>query len=258
MIRLSAFLFAALPFAASLFAAMVLVAAPLGAQTRTVEMMASRGDSMGLDASSVGYLEVDTGQRQNFGSAALIDRCHIKTAAHMFRNRNVGAVDPTAKARVSFGYERKGDSHSFASTHRVLRVAINPGFDPTRTQQPGFDVAIARIEPCVEGASIAADWTSGIEVLGQMSRRFAVVGFVPDGRMQPRLFAQRGCLWTGDGDVLGILLNCSGKSGMSGGSVFMAEAGGLVDVGVFTSSVNVRGRTYGAFSPLSANRALWP
>jgi hypothetical protein len=176
----------------------------------------------------------------------------------MFRSRPVGAVNPTAKGRVSFGYERKGDAFNFASSHRIVSVAINPRFDPARTQQPAHDVAVVRIEPCVVGASIAADRESGIDTIGQMKRRFAVVGFVPDRNLKPRLFALRSCLWTGDGDAVGILLNCPGKSGMSGGSVFMQEGADLVDVGVFTSSVNVKGRTYGAFSPLSANRSILP
>jgi hypothetical protein len=243
---------------ASALTALLFAAAPAAAQTRTVEMMASNDASSGFDARTVGYLAVDTGGRQNYGSASLIGPCHIKTAAHMFRSQPVGAVNLTAKAQVSFGYERSGDSFSFASTHRVTSVRLNPRFNPARTQQPGLDVAVARIEPCVDGAAIAIDRASGVDEIGRLSRRFAVVGFVPDKQLRPRLFAQRSCLWTGDGDALGILLNCAGKSGMSGGSVFMQEGSALVDVGVFTSSVNVKGRTYGAFSPLSANREILP
>jgi hypothetical protein len=237
---------------------LLLVASPAAAQTRTVEMMASRDAASGFDAQTVGYLAVDTGSRQNYGSASLIAPCHIKTAAHMFRSQSVGAVNLSAKAQVSFGYERNGDSFSFASTHRITAVRLNPQFNPARTQQPALDVAVARIEPCVGGASVAIDRESGVEEIGQLRRRFAVVGFVPDKQLRPRLFAQRSCLWTGDGDALGILLNCAGKSGMSGGSVFMQEGQALVDVGVFTSSVNVKGRNYGAFSPLSANREILP
>lgn len=220
--------------------------------------MSSLANPAGLDASSVGYLEVDTGGRQNYGSASLIGPCHIKTAAHMFRARGPGQMNPRAAARVSFGYERTGEDVNFASAHRVVAVAINPLFDPAATEQPAHDVATARIEPCIPGASVAVDVSSTIAEIGQLSRRFAVVGFVPDANLKPRLFAQRGCLWTGDGDALGILLNCRGRSGMSGGSVFMAEGAGLVDVGVFTASVSVRGRTYGAFSPLSASRSILP
>jgi hypothetical protein len=237
-------------------------ASPAAAQTRapivTQELAASRDETSGLDVSSVGYIEVDTGARQNFGTASLIDACHVKTAAHMFRSRDRGAVNTAANAKVSFGYRREGEQFSFESAHRLVDVRLNPQFDPARTQQPRHDVAIARIEPCVKDAAIATDRTSGIDEIGKMSRRFAVVGFVPDKDLRPRLFAQRSCLWTGDGDALGILLNCAGKAGMSGGSVFMAEGGGLVDVGVFTSSVNVNGRTYGAFSPLSASRSILP
>jgi V8-like Glu-specific endopeptidase len=235
-----------------------LLPAAASAQPRTTELMSSRGLTEGLDPSAVGYLEVDTGGRQNYGTASLVGPCHIKTAAHMFRSRPVGAVNGNARARVSFGYAREGDSHSFASSHKVTDVAFNPEFDPGRTQQPGFDVAVARIEPCQSDAAVAVDRTSRLGEIGQMSRRFAVVGYVPDKNLKPRLFALRGCLWTGDGDLLGILLNCPGKSGMSGGSVFMAQGGGLVDVGVFTSSVNVKGKTYGAFSPLSASRTILP
>ncbi len=220
--------------------------------------MSSRDQATGIDASTVGYLEVDTGRRQNYGSASLIDPCHIKTAAHMFRSRAVGAMNTAARGRVSFGYERRGDDFAFASVHRIVSVAVNPRFNPARTQQPAHDVAVARIEPCVQGASIAADRESGVNDIGQLTRRFAVVGFAPDKQLRPRLFALRRCLWTGDGDALGILLNCPGKSGMSGGSVFMQDGQALVDVGVFTSSVNVNGRTYGAFSPLSANREILP
>jgi hypothetical protein len=228
------------------------------AQTRTIELSSSREVTAGLDVSAVGYLQVDTGGRRNYGSASLIDSCHVKTAAHMFRSRKAGAVDADALASVSFGYERTEAGHRFASTHRITRVSFNPKFNPARTQQPGFDVAVARIEPCAPGAAISVDSTRGLDDIGQLSRRFAVVGFVPDAQLQPRLFAMRGCLWTGDGDVLGILLNCAGKSGMSGGSVFMADGAALVDIGVFTSSVSVKGRSYGAFSPLSANRAILP
>jgi hypothetical protein len=233
-----------------------LLAAPAAAQTRTVEMMASRDTT--FDAGTVGYLMVDTGNRQNYGSASLIDRCHIKTAAHMFRSQPVGAVNLAARAQVSFGYERKGDAFTFASTHRVTQVRLNPQFNPARTQQPGFDVAVGRIEPCLEGADVAIDRVSALGEIGKMSRRFAVVGFVPDKQLRPRLFALRACLWTGDGDQVGILLNCPGKSGMSGGSVFMQDGDSLVDVGVFTSSVSVNGKTHGAFSPLSANRTILP
>jgi hypothetical protein len=236
----------------------LLLASAATAQSRTEELMSSRANPAGLDASSVGYLEVDTGGRQNYGSASLIGPCHIKTAAHMFRARAPGQLNPRASARISFGYERNGEDISFTSTHRVTEVAINPAFDPTLTEQPAHDVATARIEPCISGAAVTVDRASTINEIGQLSRRFAVVGFVPDAKLRPRLFAQRGCLWTGDGDALGILLNCRGRSGMSGGSVFMADGGGLVDVGVFTSSVSVRGKTYGAFSPLSANRAILP
>jgi hypothetical protein len=232
--------------------------AAVAAQTRTEELMSSRGSPTGLDVSAVGYLEIDAGGRRNFGSAALVDPCHIKTAAHMFRGRAAGSLNRAAKGTVSFGYERSGDAFSFASTHRVVSVAVNPRFDPRKTQQPAHDVAVARIEPCVQGAQITTDRSSGIDSIGQLSRRFAIVGYVPDASLRPRLFALRSCLWTGDGDALGILLNCPGRSGMSGGSVFMAESGGLVDVGVYTSTVNVRGRTYGAFSPLSANQAILP
>jgi hypothetical protein len=242
----------------ALLTAALLAAAPAAAQTRTEELMSSRDPKTGIDASTVGYLEVDTGNRQNYGSASLIDPCHIKTAAHMFRSQPVGAVNPAAKGRVSFGYERNGDNFAFASAHRIVRISINPRFNPARTQQPAHDVAVARIEPCLAGATIAADRESGIDDIGQLKRRFAVVGFVPDQQLRPRLFALRRCLWTGDGDALGILLNCPGKSGMSGGSVFMQEGQSLVDIGVFTSSVNVKGRTYGAFSPLSANREILP
>jgi hypothetical protein len=243
--------------AATLLAILALTL-PATAQSRTEELMSSRAGSAGLDTSSVGYLEVDTGGRRNYGSASLVGPCHIKTAAHMFRSRPVGALNTRPNAKVSFGYERNGADFSFASSHRLVSVAINPGFNPSRTQQPANDVAVARIEPCVSGASISVDRASTIDDIGQMSRRFALVGFVPDGQLRPRLFAQRGCLWNGDGDQLGILINCRGHSGMSGGSVFMADGGGLVDVGVFTSTVSVRGRSYGAFSPLSANRAILP
>jgi V8-like Glu-specific endopeptidase len=236
----------------------LLIASSALAQSRTEELMSSRANPAGLDASSVGYLEVNTGERQNYGSASLIGPCHIKTAAHMFRTRVPGQLNPRAAARVSFGYERNGETVNFTSTHRVTQVAISPDFNPRLTEQPANDVATARIEPCLQGATIAVDKVSTISDIGQLSRRFAVVGFVPDAKLRPRLFAQRGCLWTGDGDALGILLNCRGRSGMSGGSVFMADGGGLVDVGVFTSSVSVRGKIYGAFSPLSANQAILP
>jgi hypothetical protein len=231
---------------------------PALAQSRTMEIMSSRDGVPGLDVNSIGYLEVDTGQRRNYGSASLIGPCHIKTAAHLFRSRPVGALNTSASARVSFGYERNGSDFSFASAHRVTDVAINPDFDPARTQQPAFDVAVARIEPCMRGASIAIDRSSTLGEIGRMNRRFAVVGFVPDAQLRPRLFAERGCLWTGDGDDLGILLNCRGRSGMSGGAVLMADGGGVVDVGVFTSSVSVRGKLYGAFSPLSSSRTILP
>jgi hypothetical protein len=236
----------------------LLVASPVMAQSRTEELMSSTANPAGLDAASVGYLHVNTGNRQNYGSASLIGPCHIKTAAHMFRTRSPGQLNPSASARVSFGYERDGEDIRFASSHRVVDVAINPRFNPELTEQPAHDVATARIEPCVRDAVIAVDKVSTLADIGQLSRRFAVVGFVPDANLRPRLFAQRGCLWSGDGDALGILLNCRGRSGMSGGSVFMADGGGLVDVGVFTSSVSVRGKTYGAFSPLSANRSILP
>jgi hypothetical protein len=245
----------ALAFAASVLLGLVV---PAAAQQATTELMSSSALADGLDASTVGYLEVDAGGRQNYGSAALVGPCHIKTAAHMFRSRPLGAVNPNSRGMVSFGYERQGASHSFASTHRIVSVAFNPRFNPARTQQPGFDVAVARIEPCVQGARIATDRASTLDDIGQRSRRFAVVGYVPDKNLKPRLFAIRRCLWTGDGEVLGILINCSGKSGMSGGSVFMAEGDGLVDVGVFTSSVVVQGKSYGAFSPLSASREILP
>jgi hypothetical protein len=238
--------------------AFVITAAPALAQTRTEELVASRAGDGAFDASTVGYLVVDTGQRQNYGSASLIDPCHIKTAAHMFRSRRAGALNKGARAVVSFGYERNGADHSFASTHQVTALAINPRFDPSRTQQPAHDVAIARIEPCVRDIPIVTDRQSTIDDIGRRDRRFAVVGFVPDKDLKPRLFAQRGCLWTGDGDALGILLNCPGKSGMSGGSVFMADNGALPDIGVFTSSVSVGGKVYGAFSPLSSNRGILP
>ncbi|MGL4241047.1 MAG: trypsin-like serine peptidase [Beijerinckiaceae bacterium] len=244
---------------AAVILALFSLATAAAGQTRTEELMSSRGGSAaGIDASTVGYLEVDTGNRQNYGSASLIDPCHIKTAAHMFRTRPVGAVNAASRGKVSFGYERNGDEFNFASAHRIVSVAINPRFDPAQTQQPAHDVAVARIEPCVAGASIATDREVGLGDIGQLRRRFAVIGFVPDKDLRPRLFALRSCLWTGDGDALGILLNCPGRSGMSGGSVFMADGANLVDVGVFTSSVNVRGKTYGAFSPLSANRSILP
>jgi V8-like Glu-specific endopeptidase len=246
-------------FAAPLLAILALAGfSPAAAQSRTEELMSSRDSGGGLDASSIGYLAVNTGTRRNYGSAALIGPCHIKTAAHMFRSRPVGELNLRAAAKVSFGYERNGEDIRFASSHVVTSVSVNPAFNPSRTQQPAHDVAVARIEPCVERASVAIDRSSTIDEIGRMNRRFAVVGFVPDKDLRPRLFAQRGCLWTGDGDALGILLNCRGRSGMSGGSVFMADGGGLVDVGVFTSSVSVKGKTYGAFSPLSANRAILP
>jgi hypothetical protein len=247
-------------FTAPLFVALISAAAamPATAQQRTTELMSSSAVSEGLDPISVGYLEVDTGGRQNYGSASLVGPCHIKTAAHMFRSRAAGAVSANARGVVSFGYERIGEAHSFASRHRITGVAFNPRFDPARTQQPGFDVAVARIEPCVPGIRINTDRTSTLDDIGQRSRRFAVVGFVPDTNLKPRLFAIRRCLWTGDGDALGILLTCNGKSGMSGGSVFMADGNDLVDVGVFTSSVVVNGKSYGAFSPLSASRTILP
>jgi hypothetical protein len=236
----------------------VLLASAAAAQSRTEELFSSRANPAGLDASTVGYLEVDTGGRQNFGSASLIGPCHIKTAAHMFRARAPGQLNPRAAAQVHFGYERNGEEVSFASSHRVTAVAISPQFNPAAADEPAHDVATARIEPCIAGAAIAVDRSSTLADIGQLSRRFAVVGFVPDANLKPRLFAQRGCLWTGDGDALGILLNYRGRSGISGGSVFMADGAGLVDVGVFTSSVTVKGKMYGAFSPLSANRAILP
>jgi hypothetical protein len=239
-------------------AVLAFVAQPAQAQTRTMELMSSKDAGPGLDASTVGYLEVDAGGRRNYGSASLIDPCHIKTAAHMFRGRAAGTLNRAAKASISFGYERNGEAFSFASRHRVTSVSVNPRFDPARTEQPAHDVAVARIEPCVQGAAIATDTQSGIDSIGQLNRRFAVVGYVPGKDLKPRLFALRSCLWTGDGDALGILLNCPGKSGMSGGGVFMAEGRNVVDIGVYTATVSVKGKTYGAFSPLSANREILP